>query len=41
MKKLQGELDTMVGTDWVVSETDIFNLSYLHVVVKESSLMVP
>ena len=41
MKKLQGEWDTMVGTDQVVSETDLFNLPYLQAVVKESSLMVP
>jgi flavonoid 3'-monooxygenase len=41
MKKLQGELDTVVGTDRVVSETDLSNLPYLQAVVKESFRLHP
>lgn len=41
MKKLQSELDTVVGTDRVVSETDISNLPYLQAVVKESFRLHP
>lgn len=41
MTKLQSELDTVVGTDRVVSETDISNLPYLQAVVKESFRLHP
>ena len=41
MEKLQGELDTVVGKDRVISETDLPNLPYLQAVVKESFRLHP
>lgn len=41
MEKLQGELDTVVGKDRVVSETDFPNLPYLQAVIKETFRLHP
>lgn len=41
MERLQGELDTMVGKDRVVSEADFSNLPYLQAVVKETFRLHP
>lgn len=41
MEKLQGELDTVVGKDRFISETDLPNLPYLQAVVKESFRLHP
>ncbi|KAK4725599.1 hypothetical protein R3W88_028378 [Solanum pinnatisectum] len=40
-QKVQEELDRVVGSDRIVNETDISNLSYLQHVVKESLRMHP
>ncbi|XP_077210470.1 cytochrome P450 71AU50-like isoform X2 [Tasmannia lanceolata] len=41
MKKVQEELESVVGMDRVVEETDLVNLKYLHMVVKESMRLHP
>lgn len=41
LRKLQAELDSVVGTDRVVTETDLPNLPYLHAVVKETFRLHP
>lgn len=41
MRKLQGELDAVVGKDRIVSETDIPNLPYLRAVTKEILRLYP
>jgi coumaroylquinate(coumaroylshikimate) 3'-monooxygenase len=40
-KKLQAELDEVVGKDRIVSESDIPNLPYLRAVVKEALRLRP
>ncbi|CAH1449705.1 unnamed protein product [Lactuca virosa] len=41
MKKLQQELKVVIGDKHVVEETDLPNLSYLHMVVKETLRLYP
>lgn len=41
MRKLQAELDAVIGTDRVVSESDVPNLPYLQAVVKETFRLHP
>ncbi|XP_077252932.1 cytochrome P450 71AU50-like [Tasmannia lanceolata] len=41
MKKLQEELESVVGLDRVVEESDLVNLKYLYMVVKESMRLHP
>lgn len=41
LSRLQGELESIVGTDRMVEETDLPNLSYLEMVVKESLRLYP
>ncbi|KAI7747508.1 hypothetical protein M8C21_016710 [Ambrosia artemisiifolia] len=41
MKKVQEEIDTLVGKDRQVNESDIKNLFYLHAVVKETLRLYP
>lgn len=41
MRKLQAELDTVVGTDRIVAETDLPALPYLQAVVKEIFRLYP
>lgn len=41
LRKIQAELDTVVGRDRLVVESDLANLSYLRCVVRETFRMHP
>ncbi|KAL7616069.1 hypothetical protein Lser_V15G00895 [Lactuca serriola] len=41
IKKAQNEIDTVIGTDRLIDESDVINLPYLHCIINETQRLKP